>query len=98
MNEQSASADFLDRLSTDFDTLNHRINEKHRGVIAAGLDPEAAAMLTSVRRKSRAAESFLAELEEQVECLTAELEARHERANRLMSRNRSNLVKDDASR
>ncbi|VDK21721.1 unnamed protein product [Taenia asiatica] len=89
VNEQAASADFLDRLSADFEAFQHRINDKHRVIVAAGLDPRAAATLASLRRKSRAAESFLAELEDQVESLSAHLEARNECSNRLMGRSGS---------
>nr|CDS23767.1 nuclear pore complex protein nup214 [Echinococcus granulosus] len=95
VNEQAASADYLDRLSADFDAFRHRISDKHRVIVAAGLDPGAAATLASLRRKSRAAESFLAELEDQVESLSAQLDARNERNNRLMSGSKLSLPMGD---
>ncbi|KAH9279337.1 N-terminal Xaa-Pro-Lys N-methyltransferase 1 [Echinococcus granulosus] len=94
-NEQTASADYLDSLSADFDAFRHRISDKHRVIVAAGLDPGAAATLASLRRKSRAAESFLAELEDQVESLSAQLDARNERNNRLMSGSKLSLPMGD---
>lgn len=100
VNEQTASADFLDRLSADFDAFHHRISDKHRVIGAAGLDPGAAATLASLRRKSRAAESFLADLEDQVESLSAQLEARNECTNRLAGRSgsKSSLPTGDVGR
>ncbi|KAL5103714.1 hypothetical protein TcWFU_005628 [Taenia crassiceps] len=97
VSEQTASADFLDRLCADFEAFRHRINDKHRVIVAAGLDPKAAATLASLRRKSRAAESFLAELEDQVESLSAQLEARNECTHRLVGRSgsKSNLPVGD---
>ncbi|VDM16945.1 unnamed protein product [Hydatigera taeniaeformis] len=89
VNEQTTSADFLDRLNGDVEAFHHRISDNNRVIAAAGLDPGAAAMLASLKRKSRAAESFLAELEDQVESLSAQLDARNERTNCLVGRNRS---------
>nr|CDS29944.1 nuclear pore complex protein nup214 [Hymenolepis microstoma] len=95
VNEQKASSDFLDKLNADFDVFNRRMCEKHREMMTAGLDPEAANMLSSLKRKSRAAESCLAELEDQVESLTAKLEANNERSNRLSARGRPSLQLSD---
>lgn len=66
--------------------------------MTAGLDPEAANMLSSLKRKSRAAESCLAELEEQVESLTGKLEAKNERASRLSLRGKPNVQLSDVGR
>ncbi|VDO03811.1 unnamed protein product [Rodentolepis nana] len=95
VNEQKASSDYLDKLNADFDVFNRRKGEMHRELMTAGLDPEAANILSSLKRKSRAAESCLAELEDQVESLTAKLESSYERSNRLSARGRPSLQLSD---
>ncbi|KAM3177950.1 hypothetical protein ACTXT7_003536 [Hymenolepis weldensis] len=95
ISEQKSSADYLDRLNADFDVFNRRMNERYRAVMTAGLDPEAANMLSTLKRKSRGAESCLAELEEQIENLTAKLEAKNERSNRISARSRPSLQLSD---
>lgn len=74
------------------------MNERHRAVMTAGLDPEAANMLSILKRKSRGAESCLAELEEQIESLAAKLEAKDERSNRISTRNKPSLQLSDVGR
>lgn len=66
--------------------------------MAAGLDPESANMLAALKRKSRAAEGCLAELEDQIESLTARLEAKNERSKRLSGRNSPSLQLSDVGR
>ncbi|VUZ49667.1 unnamed protein product [Hymenolepis diminuta] len=95
VSEQKSSADYLDRLNADFDVFSRRMNDRHRAVLTAGLDPEAANMLSTLKRKSRGAESCLAELEEQIESLAAKLEAKNERSNRISARSRLSLQLSD---
>ncbi|KAM7538929.1 hypothetical protein Aperf_G00000058676 [Anoplocephala perfoliata] len=93
--EQKESSDFLDHLSDDFDVFSQRMSDNHLAMISAGLDPEAANMLAALKRKSRAAEGCLIELEDQIQNLTAQLEAKNERSNRLSGRNKPSLQLND---
>ncbi|VDN32120.1 unnamed protein product [Dibothriocephalus latus] len=68
--EQKSLADFVGRLHVDFEAYTDNLAPK----FTAGLDPESAAMLASLKKKSRSAETYLAELEDQLESLSTQVE------------------------
>ncbi|VDL91805.1 unnamed protein product [Schistocephalus solidus] len=68
--EQKSLADFVERLHVDFEAYTDNLAPK----FTAGLDPESAAILASLKKKSRSAETFLAELEDQLESLSTQVE------------------------
>ncbi|BHF80291.1 hypothetical protein SprV_0702341500 [Sparganum proliferum] len=68
--EQKSLADFVERLHVDFEAYT----DKLAPTFTAGLDPQSAAMLASLKKKSRSAETFLAELEDQLQSLSAQVE------------------------
>ncbi|KAL7057001.1 hypothetical protein AAHC03_018951 [Spirometra sp. Aus1] len=68
--EQKSLADFVERLHVDFEAYT----DKLAPTFTAGLDPQSAAMLASLKKKSRSAETFLTELEDQLQSLSAQVE------------------------
>uniref|UniRef100_A0A5K3F1F8 Nuclear pore complex protein Nup214 n=1 Tax=Mesocestoides corti TaxID=53468 RepID=A0A5K3F1F8_MESCO len=83
MNDQKDSSDYVERLNADFEAYNNNFLTER---VSARLDPEAAGMLSSLKKKFRAAEGFLGELEEQIESLTTQLEAHSERSRAARSK------------
>lgn len=84
VSEQKASSEFVNQLQLDFEAYANNLTPR----LAAGLDPEAAALLTALKKKSRVAETILADLEDQVETLTVQADAQCEQYRRSSSKSK----------